>query len=261
GARTILEHLREVAAARFTPGGVEATQAAVEVAWATDRLVEIAVGEGDFARAVDLLEAASELPFSAADTILYRFRAAEVAARGELADRAVEIGEALLADVPDHGPTISLLSSLHEAAGRLQELFVLRGRELELGPPLERRLFLRLDQARVMGILESPVDDRLAILAQNLVDQPGHEPSIEHSIALLVAAERFEEATVMLEDQASVVVRADRRRASEMWVRAGLFAEDHLSDTARLEQAFRASVVASPSAVALDRLAALAHAA
>jgi len=260
-ARGILEHLLDVAVARFVPGTEPNAEPATAAAWATDRLVELAGRADDPSRAVDLLEAAAALPFPLSEAILYRFRAAEAASEGGLSARAVEIGEALLDDVPNHAPAIALLSSLHEAAGRLKELLVLRGRELQLTPPLERRLFLRLDQARVMGVLDLPTDDRLAVLAQNLVDQPGHEPSIEESISLLLAKERFEEATVMLEDQAAIVVRTDRRRASEMWVRAGLFAESHLSDVARLEQAFRASVVASPSPVALDRLALLAHAA
>ena len=48
---------------------------------------------------MDLLEAASSLPFSSSDAVLYRFRAAEAAAEGDLSTRAVEIGEALLESV------------------------------------------------------------------------------------------------------------------------------------------------------------------
>jgi len=264
GSVAILEHLLEVAVARLAEAdeeGEPSAEASACAAWATDQLVLLAGSAGNTGRAVDLLESAAKLSFPAPEVIQYRFRAAEIAAQGGLSARAVEIGEGLLEDVPDHAPAIALMSQLHEAAGRLEQLLVLRGRELKLGPPLDRRLFLRLDQARVMGILKSPPDERLAVLAQNLVDQPGHESSIEESIGLLLVLERFEEAVHMLEEQASIVVRTDRRRASEMWVRAGLFAEDHLSDTARLEQAFRASVVASPSPAALDRLAQLAHAA
>jgi len=262
--QAILEHLLEVATERFTAAaaggaGDASRDAQAACGWATDELVSLALAGDQAGRAVDLLESAAELPFPAADIVQYRQRAAEEAARGGLADRAVEIGTALLEEVPDHAPTIALMSSLHEAAGRLEDLLDLRGRELKLGPALERRLFLRLDQVRVMSILASPADDRLRVLAQNLADQPGHETSIEQSIALLLGLERFEEAVRTLEDQAAIVVRTDRRRASEMWVRAGLLAEEHLSDTARLEHAFRASVVASPSFAALDRLAALAH--
>ncbi len=227
--------------------------------WAIEGLVELAQAEQEPKRALELLDEATGLPFTPGQLVKFRHLGAETAAQGGLEEDAVRMGERLLEDVPDHGPTISLLSGLHEAAGRLEQLLELRQKELSLNPPLERRLFLRLDQSRVMGQLSAPIDERLEILAENLREAPGHEESIEERAGLLLSQERFDEATRLLEEQAAIVMKQDRVRAASMWLRAGELAERHLGDLERLQKDFSSAVMANPERAPLDRLADLAH--
>lgn len=267
-SRQILQHTFEIAAQAFLaehPEGRDASgeappsEAEAVTSWTIDCLVEVEQSDHDPEAALELLARAGTLPFRGQDLVARRYQAAEAAAKGGLDDAAVSLGEELLEDVPDHALTIALLSTIHEAAGRLSQLLELRRRELSLTPPLERRLFLRLDQARVMGQLGADLDARLDLLAHNLGEAPGDENSVEAVAELLCEAERFEEATTLLEEQASVVAKADRVRAADMWRRAGLLSEERLGDLPRLQADFKASVAAHPEKSVLDRLAELAR--
>lgn len=263
-AEPILQRALSVAAERFKEAGSSDTEAGFEAsdvcAWATDHLVHLALKSSREERAVDLLEASSQLPFEEGERTARRFRAAEAAAQAELDERAVELSEGVLKGESQHDGAITLLSSLHEKAGRLEQLLELRKRELALERPLERRLFLRLDMARVLGEIDDESEPRTAVLLENLADLPGHAESVAALTEVLAAEEDFEALAQMLENQASAIVEGEAARAAELWEKAGRLSEEKLDDEKRLAKDFKLSAAARPSVSVVDRLALIAEA-
>lgn len=263
-AEPILERALRVASARFSEAGNADSDHGFEAsdvcAWATDHLVKLALDSSRRERAVDLLEASSLLPFDPVERVARRFRAAEVAALAVDDARAVDLCEAVLASETKHDGAITLLSALHEKAGRLEQLLALRRREISLDRPQERRLFLRLDQARVLGEIGKDQDARIKVLSENLADLPGHESSIVALSDVLTKEEDFESLIAMLEQQAASIADREPQRAALLWERAGRLAEDELSDEPRLAVNFKLSAAAHASVPVLDRLALIAEA-
>jgi len=251
-----------VAAGRFD-AEIDSATPSLEVAqtseWSLEKLVALALAACDQPRAIELLEQAAALPFALDKRIGFRFRAAEVAAALDSDERGVALCQSVLADQPVHEGAITLLSALHEKAGRLRELLELRSRELLLERPLERRLFLRLEQARVLGQLDEDVEARLAALRENLQAAPGHAASLGALLVILLERERFEETVVLLESQAQVLARTEAARAAKLYEQAGNLAADRLQDVPRLVADFKSAVALVPSVPVLDRLAQIAH--
>ncbi|HXS16751.1 MAG TPA: tetratricopeptide repeat protein, partial [Polyangiaceae bacterium] len=260
-ARPILERALEGSAERLLSVGSSSDPSLAEINdWCTDRLVELSLSQRDFARGVQLLEGAAALPFSSARQIDRLYQAASVARDGALDAQAVALCEQVLARESSHEAAITLLSALHAEAGRLEQLLSLRKRELALDRPLERRLFLRLDQARVLGELDKPADQRLVVLRENLIDRPGHAETIEALDTILTELADFSALVRLYEEQADAVSATAAEHAARLWERAGLLSEQHLSDEARLAAAFKKSAALLPSIFVVDRLAQLAHA-
>lgn len=260
-SKRILERSLAAAKVQFAEaGGVESDEgfyASDVCAWGTDNLVTIALTEGDSNLAVELLDGSAELPFLPSEQVARRFRAAEVAAAAKMDERAVQLCEAVLGGEPEHEGAITLLSQLHEKAGRLEQLLDLRRRELRLERPRARRLFLRLDQSRVLGQLAADPTERISVVRQNLVDLPGHAESVEAVTSLLWGTGAYGELATLLEEQAAAIVETEPERAALLWQRAGHIADDQLTDEARLVSDFKLSAAASPSIIVVDRLAAI----
>lgn len=258
-ARPLLERALELASKRFIEAGSmesdEGFEASDAVAWATDHLVTVSLDEGKRAEAVELLEKSADLPFVASEKVSRRFRAGQVAAESGFDEKAVELCEAVLKDESQHEGAITLLSSLHEKAGRLEQLLELRQRELLLDRPQERRLFLRLDQARVLGQTGAPAKQRIEVLQQNLEDLPGHEPSIDALREILTAEEDFELLVSVLETEARALLDSESVRAASLWEEAGTLAESELGDEERLAQDYKLSAAAHATIGVVDRLA------
>lgn len=259
-ATPILERALAESSEQLLLGGQTEGSIAHEInAWCTDRLLELALAEKDFKRGVELLEASAALPFSSDVQIQRLFRAAEVASAGGLDDVAVKICEAVLEREPHHDGVITLLSSLHEKAGRLEALLSLRRRELLLERPLSRRLFLRLDQARVLGELAGPDQERLRVLRDNLIDQAGHESSIVALDEILTQMGDFEGLVRLYEEQADLLSTTLPDQAARLWERAGHLAMEHLAEEVRLTAAFKKAAALAPSVPVVERLARLAQ--
>lgn len=268
-AQPILERAWEHGARRFreaaeaSGGGaaleeVRAAEPAEVASWALERLVEIALGAQEPARALELLVAGAELPFEGQEAIALRFRAAEIAARDPDDRAAVQLCQEILTTDPNHAGAISLLSSLYERSGQLDRLLELRRRELALEPPLERRIALRLDIAAVLGDLGGPAEERLEALRANLDELPGDAASVNALAQVLAGLERDEELATLLGEQAEAVARTgDSSRAAALWARAGVVAEERLGNVERALSAFRSSVKLEPTLLVLDRLAAI----
>ncbi len=241
-------------------GPVDSAKDIAEIcAWSTDRLVELALEAKDFERGIQLLKTSAQLPFAEQEQIALLYRAAQVASDGTLDEEAVDICEVILKAQPYHEGAITLLSDLHEKSGRLEELLQLRKRELLLDRPLERRLFLRLDQARVMGELAGDPDERLHALHENLHDKPGHEDTISALDDIFTASGQFQNLVQVYEEQADALSSASPARAARLWERAGILAHEQLKDEARLVAAFKKSAAAKPSIFVVDQLAQIAE--
>jgi len=230
--------------------------------WALERLVGLHVERGDFKAAVEALVGGSALPFDANTSRSLRHRAGEIAAR-DLHDepRAIELYRQILEEAPTDAQAITHLASLYESTKRYEDLIALRRHELSLGPELERRLELRLDVARVIGLAGGSPDGRLEALQENLDEEPGHPGSIDAVIAIQEAASDWAALARTLSEQSlrleSMASAEDARgaRAAELWARVATIAETHLNDLDRALSSFGRVVALAPTIEALDSLA------
>lgn len=228
-------------------------------AWAVTQLVQLRLDADEGKAAVDLLERGAKLPFAPEKSRDLRYRAAELAAElvGDTA-RAVELCRGILSEEPNETATIALLAGLYAKEDRLEELLDLRRRELSLSPPVERRLLLRLDIARVGAKLGRDSNERIAVLRDNLGDRPGHLESVEELAHVLEIEGRHSELHAELVRQAELVQQiGDAHAASLLWARAGKLAETALGDVERALEAYRRSVALEASVSVLDSLAAI----
>ncbi|HVW30751.1 MAG TPA: tetratricopeptide repeat protein [Polyangiaceae bacterium] len=261
-SRPILERVLQVASQRWKAAlgeGADPGQLSRYALWALEQLVQLWLEAEEPAQAEALLESGAALPFSAEKSRELRYRAADLSAErlGDTA-RAVDLCRGILDEAPDDAATIALLAALYAKEQRRGELLDLRRRELSLGPPVERRLVLRLDVARVLGEIDGDVAERLSALRDNLADAPGHAESVDAIAELLAGAKRHAELHAELVHQAEQVQqRGDRRAASLLWARAGQLAEVPLGDVERALDAYRRSVALEPSVTVLDSLASI----
>lgn len=232
-------------------------QAAV-AAWCVEKLVELSLAAGDPARAIAVLERGIALPFDRNRRVALRLQAAQVAARdlGD-AERAIEFGRLVLKDEPLQQGALDLLSQLYEEKAQYAQLMDLRFGELSQLPSLERRLELRLDQARIAKLLGAPSSEQVTFLEQNLGEAPGHPPSVDGLAALLEEIGELARLQSLLNAQARVVAeREERDYAGALWARAGAVAEK-LSDSGAALAAYRQAIEQAPTPQVLDRIAAL----
>ena len=259
-ARPILEEVLEVASRRWKAAiGIGATEPAEEqryCSWALEQLVTLRLS-GEPAAALELLVDGAKLPFSPDKARRLRFQAAEIAAdRLDDSERSVELCSEILDEAPDDAQAIALLALLFSRGGRLSALLELRRRELALGPALERRLELRLDIARVLGELGGDVGERVGALRDNLIDRPGHPPSVDALAEVLSAETRFGELFTTFAQQADKMQElSEPEAAAALLARAGQLAEGPLGDVSRALDAYRRSVELDPTLGALDALA------
>lgn len=144
--------------------------------------------------------------------------------------------EALLVHAPDDEPVLERLAGLYRSAGRRSDLLALRQRQLALASDparVKERVRLRLDIAGVHKELGEG-DARIAALEENLRDDPRDEASASELGDALAAAERFGHLVSLWEAQAREYGDAgDRTRATTLWRRAAVLAEERLADPRR----------------------------
>ncbi|MEI8255737.1 MAG: tetratricopeptide repeat protein, partial [Deltaproteobacteria bacterium] len=171
--------------------------------------------------------------------------------------RAIDLYRGILAEAPSDSGAIRQLALLYETHERLADLLALRRHELSLAPPVSRRLELRLDIARVLGVLGDR-DARLAALRDNLSEEPGHETSIDE-VSLLLEGESNHRvlADLLAEQAAALETRGDTSHGSRLWARVAVLAETRLDDVPRAIGALRRVVALGATTEALDSLARL----
>lgn len=265
-AEPILERARGAAAAQLTgaedAGAERVLEDAQRVAWwAIEKLVELAMARRDFARALSLLTSGAKLPFAAEGRIALSYQAAVIALE-QLNDTelSAEICRGILESAPAHAGTIAVLGGIYERGRRYRDLLGLRRQELAEQPPLERRLFLRLDEARILALLGESASAQVEALQKNVDEHPGHPGSIDALQEILSNTGQHLELFELLSTQARKVTASDAAAAASLWARAGQLSEHALHDTERALGAYEASVALRPTTVVLDALARLSNA-
>lgn len=228
------------------------------VRWALDGLVELHRGDGRARAAVDLLVESARLPFDVATRRELRLRAAAMAA-SDLKDNgaAIDMYRGVLADAPGDLEIIDKLAALLDAEGRVAELLGLRQLQLGLASDAARKLELRLDIARLVGIVEEK-GGRLEALTANLADEPGHDASIEAVAGFLAGKGQHKALADLLEEQAARLESAgDPGKAAKLWARFAGVAERDTREVERAIAGHRRVVTLAPTPDSFRALARL----
>lgn len=226
--------------------------------WSIDALVDLYRTGGRARAAVDTLVEAARLPFDQNTRRDMRLRAAQLATV-ELGDNAaaIDMYRSVLAQSPSDLEVIERLAHLLALEDRVPELLTLRQIQLGLETDAEKKLALRLELARLVGIVEER-GGRLDALKANLEDRPGHEASIDAVAELLAAKGQHRALADLLEQQAGRLETAgDPARAARLWARYAQVAE---TDTREIERAIvghRRVVALAPTSDSLRALARL----
>lgn len=262
-ARPILERARQAAGDALCRGAGEAGASELEVAdrvawWSIEKLVELARGRRAFSEALDLLVAGAELPFGRERCLQLSYQAA-VLARSELDDSelSARICRGILEKAPDHSETIAALGDIYEESERYRDLLDLRRKELDQTPPLERRLVLRLDEARILATLGEGPEAQINALRRNIDESPGHAASIDALESIWRASGEHLALFRMFSEQAARVAPSDAVWAAALWARAGQLADSTLENVEQALAAYEQSVALNPTPPVLDALARL----
>jgi tetratricopeptide (TPR) repeat protein len=234
-------------------GTYDAPQAAL---FAAKELADLLHQQGELRAEVNVLREAVGLPLPAGEARGLALRAARTAV-GDLND--AELGVTLFQKALELGPQdteiMSELGEQYDRMGRLDELLVLRRRELSLTKLIARKLTLRLDLARVMGELEKR-GGRMATLLDNLRDSPGHADSLDGLERVL----RERGAVIGVYDlfasqAATLEALGDVPRAAALFTRAAELADRELRDQERALSAYQKVAALEVNDQALEALA------
>ncbi|MBA3539076.1 MAG: hypothetical protein H0T79_05565, partial [Deltaproteobacteria bacterium] len=226
--------------------------------WAIDALVDLYRTGGRARAAVDTLVEAARLPFDAGTRREMRLRAAQLATV-ELGDNAaaIDMYRSVLAQSPNDLEVIERLAHLLGVEDRVPELLTLRQIQLGLESDLDKKLALRLELARLVGIVEER-GGRLDALKANLEDRPGHEPSIDAVATLLSSKGQHRQLADLLEQQSQrLETDGETGRAARLWARFAVVAEKHTNEIERAIVGHRRVVALAPTSDSLRALARL----
>ena len=249
---------RATAAWRGT-AAIRSTRSVDAVAkWAIDGLVDLYRTGGRARAAVDTLVEAARLPFDQATRREMRLRAAQLATV-ELGDNAaaIDMYRGVLVAQPNDLEVIDRLAHLLGVEDRVPELLTLRQIQLGLETDGDRKLELRLELAKLVGIVEER-GGRLDALRANLEERPGHEASIDAVAQLLASKGQHRQLADLLEQQAQrLEANGDQARASKLWARYAHVAEHDTKEVERAIAGHRRVVALSPTSESLRALARL----
>jgi tetratricopeptide (TPR) repeat protein len=226
--------------------------------WSIDALVDLYRTGGRARAAVDTLIEAARLPFDQNTRREMRLRAAQLATV-ELGDNAaaIDMYRSVLAQSPNDLEVIERLAHLLGLEDRVPELLTLRQIQLGLEGDTEKKLVLRLELARLVGIVEER-GGRLDALKANLEDRPGHEASIDAVAHLLASKGQYRALVDLLEQQAQRLETAgDTARSAKLWARYAQVAETETKEIERAISGHRRVVALAPTSESLRALARL----
>jgi tetratricopeptide (TPR) repeat protein len=251
--RTVWLKLHERATALFVREG-KAGESARIIVRATEALVPLELEAERFDSALALLESAARLPLRECERARLRKQSAHILAqKGDLAE-ALLLGLSMLKEDSADLFFVRFLAELATRLSRLPEQLYLRQRELSLVTDKKERMTLRLEVARLTGVLETR-DGRLGMLFENLAEEPGHAESLDAACALLTEQRRFRELLAFLAKQAAaLVLRGEVRRAGMLWRRAALLAEQKLGEPRKAVEFLEQVLVLGDDPRALDEI-------
>ncbi|HEX4455018.1 MAG TPA: hypothetical protein VH143_29360 [Kofleriaceae bacterium] len=226
--------------------------------WSIDGLVDLYRTGGRARAAVDTLVEAARLPFDQATRRDMRLRAAQLATV-ELGDNAaaIDMYRSVLASQQNDLEVIERLAHLLAVEDRVPELLTLRQIQLGLESDQDRKLELRLELAKLVGVVEER-GGRLDALRANLEDRPGHEASVDAVAQLLSSKGQHRQLADLLETQAQRLETAgDLPRASKLWARYAGVAEHDTKEIERAISGHRRVVALAPTSDSLRALARL----
>jgi tetratricopeptide (TPR) repeat protein len=247
-------------AGQSSEGKVTAAEALVRAAEGLASVLGASRDKGEVRRAIDCLLEASRLPIAADVAQNLRARAGELAA-----DVDKRLARDLLRQAVDQDPSnrgaAKALAKLYEEADLLNDLLVLRRRELDDAASAAERIELRLDIARLGEIVENRTG-RFEILLANLDDGPGHAGTLAALGALLRSRGRHAELADILVAQARKLEdREEGQTAAKLWSEAAVLFEKQLGDHARAIGAYEMVVKLGGDPEAMESLARLHEAA
>ena len=226
--------------------------------WAIDALVDLYRTGGRARAAVDTLVEAARLPFDQNTRREMRLRAAQLATV-ELGDNAaaIDMYRSVLAHASNDLEVLERLAHLLALEDRVPELLTLRQIQLGLETDTEKKLVLRLELARMVGIVEER-GGRLDALKANLEDRPGHEASIDAVAELLAGKGQHKALVDLLEQQAQrLEAVGDVAHAVKLWARYAHVAELETKEIERAIAGHRRVVALAPTSESLRALARL----
>jgi tetratricopeptide (TPR) repeat protein len=134
---------------------------------------------------------------------------------------------------------------------------VVRQAQLSNEADEDKRLALRLEAARLVGVIEQR-GGRLEALHENLRERVGHEASIAAVTELLVSKGQYRDLAALLEKQAQQLEnQAESNRAAKLWSRFADIAEKDTKEPERAMAAHRRVVALAPTPDSLRALARL----
>lgn len=257
--REILQRLYDRASGLWSRGAAASGARSHEesAAWSSQKLAQLFEQSGDRRQAAELLRRAGSLPFAAETARTLRLRAA--ASFGELGERkqAIALYESAVAAAPDDLETVRTLASLLEGEQRFPEVLGLRHHELSRTQDPARKLELRLDIARLVGVIEQR-GGRVEALRANLEEDPSHDPSLAALIAVLGSKASPDELATFLGEHAERLEKVgDKARAVRLWTQLAELGELRLGDVERALSSHRRVVLLDPNPYSLDALARL----
>ncbi|MDB4962464.1 MAG: Tetratricopeptide 4 [Myxococcales bacterium] len=249
---------RATAAWRGTASIKSARSVDAVAKWAIDALVDLYRTGGRARAAVDTLIEAARLPFDQNTRRDMRLRAAQLATV-ELGDNAaaIDMYRSVLASSPNDLEVIERLAHLLGLEDRVPELLTLRQIQLGLETDPDKKLILRLELAKLVGIVEER-GGRLDALKANLEERPGHEASIDAVADLLSSKGQHRALVDLLESQAQrLETAAETPRAARLWARYAQVAETDTKEVERAISGHRRVVALAPTSDSLRALARL----
>ena len=249
-----------VRAGQPAEGKLAAADALVDAAQEIARLLGGSRDKNDVRRAVDCLLEASRMPIAPDVAQSMRSKAGELAA-----DVDKRLARDLLRQAVDQDPknrtAAKALAKLYEEADLLNDLLVLRRRELEDAASAAERIELRLELARLGEIVENRTG-RFEMLLANLDDRAGHPATVTAIGSLLRSRGRFAElADIVAREAKKLEDEEERPSAAALWSEAAVLFERQLGDHARAIAAYEKVVRLGGDPSAMEALARLHEAA